>query len=281
MIATEFSLSHRELSLHTYHWSATANPNGKAIGIIHGLGEHAGRYSNVASYFCSQGYEVFAFDHQGHGQSDGAKGTIQSWESFVSQIDTFRKAIEGALDTPHDLLLWGHSMGGLVLLDYLSTRKEASTLYGAVVTSPPLKLASPPPKILTSLASVISSLAPTLTKSNELNASDLSHDQVVVETYKTDPNNHDRVSMLLGYELLDTPKRLLAKSQSMPVPVLFMHGDADRICDVAGTNQFVKEVTGDVQLKIWPGLFHETHNEPEQLDVFAYAKTWIASIAES
>lgn len=278
MAATEFSLSHLGLSLHAYHWPATAAPNGKAIGIIHGLGEHGGRYGHVAAFFNAAGFEVFAFDHQGHGRSDGAKGTIQSWESFVSEINTFRAAIEGALDTPHDLFLWGHSMGGLVLLDYLVSQEAASTLAGAVVTSPPLKLGSPPSKILMRLASVAASLAPTLTKSNELKPADLSHDPAVVEAYVTDPNNHDRVSMLLGYEMLEAPKRLLGQPCGVSVPTLFMHGDADRICDVEGTKQFVKAAVGDVQLRIWPGLYHETHNEPEQLDVLAYAKTWIDSL---
>jgi len=275
MAATEFSLSHLGLSLHAYHWPATTAANGKAIGIIHGLGEHGGRYTRVAEYFNKHGFEVFAFDHQGHGRSDGAKGAIQSWDSLVSEINTFRSAINGALNTPHELILWGHSMGALLLLEYLVSQSEASTLTGAVVTSPPLKLGSPPPKILTRLASVAASMVPTLTKSNELIAEELSHDPAVVEAYVSDPNNHNRVSMLLGHELLNAPKRLLAQSQSLPVPTLFMHGDADRICDVEGTKQFVKAAIGDVQLRIWPGLYHETHNELMYLDVLAYAKTWI------
>jgi len=278
MAVTQFRLSHAGLSLHAYHWPAIAPSKRKAIGIIHGLGEHGGRYANVAAYFCAQGYEVFAFDHQGHGQSEGAKGTIESWESFVSEINTFRSAIEGALDSPHELILWGHSMGALVLLDYLVSRPEASTLHGAVVTSPPLKLGNPPPALLRNLASIAASLVPTLTKSNELDASDLSHDEEVVRLYKSDPHNHDRVSMLLGYEMLEAPKRLLAAPQAIPVPMLLMHGDADQICDVAGTQEFAKAAKGEVHLQIWPGLFHETHNEPSQLDVFAYAKTWIEKL---
>ncbi len=278
MNVTEFKLSHLGLSLHAYHWAASSPANGKVIGIVHGLGEHGGRYTNVASYFCALGYEVFAYDHQGHGQSEGAKGTIQSWESFVSEINTFRAAIEGALDTPHELILWGHSMGALVLLDYLSSRDEAETLAAAVVTSPPLKLGNPPSKILASLASAAASMTPKLTKSNELDASDLSHDPEVVAVYKADPLNHDRVSMLLGYHMLDTAKRLLAQPQSIPVPTLLMHGDADRICDIDGTRAFANAAVGDVHLHELPGLFHETHNEPSQLDVFAFAKTWLDAL---
>lgn len=286
MLATEFSLLHLGLSLHAYHWPATGSPHGKAIGIIHGLGEHGGRYANVAAYFCAQGYEVFAFDHQGHGQSEGAKGTIQSWESFVLQINTFRSAIEGALDTPHELILWGHSMGALVLLDYLVSRPEASTLHGAVVTSPPLKLGNPPPSIIANFASLAALIAPRFTKSNELNAEDLSHDPTVVRDYTIDPNNHDRVSMLLGYEMLARGDQflssagggILSQPLNIPVPMLLMHGDADRICDIDGSRQFVKAAVGEVTFKEWPGLFHETHNEPSQLDVFAFAKTWIEKL---
>ena len=288
MTATEFKLSHLGLALHAYHWSASAPSNGKVIGIVHGLGEHGGRYTNVASYFTALGYEVFAFDHQGHGQSEGAKGTIQSWDSFVSEINTFRSAIEGALDAPHELILWGHSLGALIVLDYLVTRPEAETLAAAVVTSPPLKLGSPPPKLLIRLASLAASLAPNLTKSNELNAEDLSHDAEVVKNYVVDPLNHDRVSMLLGYEMLEVGKQLLspsgrsagllAKPIAIPVPMLLMHGDADRICDIAGSRQFAKAALGKVDLHEWPGLFHETHNEPSQSDVFAYAKTWLDAL---
>jgi len=278
MAVTEFRLSHLGLTLQAYHWPASITSNGKAIGIVHGLGEHGGRYANVAAYFNAQGYEVFAFDHQGHGRSDGPKGTIQSWESFVAEINTFRAAIEGALNAPHQLILWGHSLGALIVLDYLVSRREASTLHGAVVTSPPLKLGNPPPALLRNLASFAAKLAPTLTKSNELKATDLSHDQRVVDTYVSDPNNHDRVSMLLGYEMLSVAKRLLSESQNIPIPMLLMHGDADRICDVAGSHQFAKSAIGDVHLHTWPGLFHETHNEPSQLDVFAYAKTWLDAL---
>jgi len=278
MAATEFKLSHRGLSLHAYHWPATVPSKGVAIGIVHGLGEHGGRYTNVAAYFCAHGYEVFAFDHQGHGQSEGGKGTIQSWESFVSELNTFRAAIDGALDSPHELILWGHSMGALILLDYLVTSPDAATLCGAVVTSPPLKLGSPPNKLLISLAGLAASLLPKLTKSNELKPEEISHDSEVVKRYVSDPLNHDRVSMLLGFEMLEAPKRLLGKKHTVPVPLLLMHGEADRICDVNGSKQFVEAALGDVHLHIWPGLLHETHNEPEQVDVFAYAKTWIESV---
>jgi alpha-beta hydrolase superfamily lysophospholipase len=120
-------------------------------------------------------------------------------------------------------------------------------------------------------------LAPKLSKSNALNPRDISRQPSVVAAYTSDPLVHDRVSMLLGNEMLVRAKTLLDQVQAVSVPLLVMHGDADNICHVDGSRKFVHQAVSDVQLRIWPGCYHELHNEPEAEEVLAYAKTWLDS----
>ena len=275
MTATDVKLDHAGLALHAIHWAPTAESNGRALLFVHGLGEHAGRYSNVAAYFTSHGYHCFGFDHQGHGRSDGARGTIRSYEDVVAEINTARAALAGYVAIDTQVYLWGHSMGGAFTLSYLTTRPEAAGLAGAIVTAPPLQLGDPPGPFVVAAGRALGRALPNLTKNNELDPNDISRDPGVVSAYIADPLNHDRISLRLGAGLLTAGEDLLARPYALPVPTLLMHGSLDRIAHVDGSRAFANAATGDVTFRVWDGLSHELHNEPEQAEVFAFAKTWI------
>ncbi len=282
MRVRESYVDHLGLRLKVYHWSteptAIAAP---ALLIVHGLGEHAARYEVLAEYFAERGYHVFGFDHQGHGRSDGGRGVIQSWPSLVSEINTLRAYIQRELEQGTPITLWGHSLGALLSLDYLTGRPEAASLPAAILTAPPLQLAYRPSPALVRAGRLLSGLTPDLTIGNGLDPRSLSRDAGVVSLYMVDPLNHDRMSLRLAAQMLTAGTRLSASPQAVPCPLLLMNGSADRISDFEGARKFARQAVGEVTFRVWEGLFHELHQEPEQEEVFAFAKTWLDNLPPS
>ena len=276
-----FELDHAGATLAGLRWGAAPRDRVDAdseprrvLLIVHGLGEHIGRYGHLADYFARAGYVVYGVDHQGHGRSAGARGCIASWDSLVAELNTLRGHAEQCEGQAVSTYLWAHSLGGLIALDYLAHRPEAATLAGAVVTAPPLRVVDEPPAAVRALAPYLARLAPNLTQGNGIDARDLSRDPGVVSLYTVDPLNHDRVSMRLGAGLLAAQTRLAGRV-TIPVPTLLLHGGEDAICDVAGSRRFAAGAHGPVEFRVFDGLRHEIHNEPEQAEVFAFAKTWL------
>lgn len=274
--ADTFRIDHAGLSLQGYHWPSNADSARAAIVIVHGLGEHSGRYDHVGSYFIELGYEVFAFDHEGHGNSEGKRGAIRNWPMAVASINSALAAIRQRLPTPHlPVVLYGHSLGGLYSLDYLTGRAEAMQLTAAVVTSPPLALSFTPSPWLVKAANTLKRIAPNVTKSNELDATALSQDAGVVSMYQVDPLVHDQVSILLGADMLTHGKRLTAAGYHGDVPLLLMHGTKDGVTHPGGTSTFAEASTGPVSLELWDGGYHELHNEPYKEQVLHYIAMWL------
>ena len=242
---------------------------------VHGLGEHGGRYAHVAEALAAAGYASFAYDHEGFGESPGKRGAVRSWASVLDGIQCARAAARARYG-PRATYLWAHSMGALVALDYLATHPSAASLAGAILTAPPLVLGAPPPALLKSAAGLAAAVLPNLTKSNDLDARDVSRDPAVVAAYQADPLVHDRISMRLGEALLRLGDHYAAAPFASPVPVLLMHGEEDRIARVTGSRTLAAEARTPVELKTWPGLHHEVHNEPERAEVIAYAIDWLA-----
>ncbi len=266
------SLPYDGLTLQLYKF---VHPRHDRLLIIsHGLGENGLRFTHVAEYFYGAGYDVVAFDHQGHGRSTGARGTIVSAASLVAET----AAVLAAVNQPRYVhrVLFGHSMGGLLGLAALREPSFAMQLSAAIISAPALALGFEPPKLLVALAGVAARVAPNLTKSNDLDLTALSRDPTVAERYSADPINHDRLSMRLAHLFLELPKRLLAEPHDIEIPLLLTHGDADRICAVSGSRAYAElHVGGEVTLKEWPGGYHEMHHEPEQSEVLAYYKTFL------
>ena len=273
MIAPSHStVDYHGLQLATHFWKAST-PTLKLLLINHGLSEHGARYHTVAQYFCEAGYDVVSWDHQGHGESDGARGTIRSLDDLVGES----RAVLAAFNSPRyrHRVTWGQSMGALLTLASLRDVAFQQQLSAVLVTAPALALAFEPPALLVKLAGVASRLLPNLTKDNGLELAALSRIPSVITAYEADPLVQRRLSMRLAHAFLALPKELLAAPTDLRTPLLLMHGDADRICDVQGSRDYVALNSGaDVTLKEWPGAYHELHNEPERGEVLAFAKTF-------
>jgi acylglycerol lipase len=243
------------------------------IIMVHGIGEHIMRYALWADLFRKEGIAFTGVDLPGHGRSDGRRGNIKSYklleEMINIMIDSCRKTFPGI-----PVFLYGHSLGGGIVLDYIL--RVNPRISGAIVTSPWLRLAFEPPKVKVMLASAMKHLLPGLVQPSGLNVTHISHDEVVIENYKSDPLIHDKISLSLYNCAMSAAKYSLEHAQELKIPTLIIHGSDDMINSYEGSREFA-EKSGKVQFRIWEGGYHELHNEPFKDEVFGYILSWINS----
>lgn len=241
--------------------------------LVHGLGEHAGRYEHVAKAFTDHGYALVGFDHPGHGKSEGVRGHIASYATVTDFITRLLSEMAGSYPGLPQFL-YGHSMGGNIGLYYLLTCHPQ--LAGAIITSPGLGTADPVPAWKTLMGKVLYNVLPAMQMDNGLLLSGLAHDAAVIQAYKADPLVHGKISVRLGIEMLSNGKEIVAHAaQFPPIPLLLMQGSADPIVSPQVTDQFAKAFRGDLTYKVWDGLYHELHNEPQQTAVIATMVDWL------
>lgn len=262
--------AHDGLDLYAQCWTPDA-PRA-VVGLIHGLGEHSGRYAHVAAALNRAGYAVLAFDLRGHGRSAGPRGHTPSYEALLADIDRLIEQV-GQRFPGLPAFLYGHSLGGNLVLNHALRRRPA--LAGVVATSPGLRLAFEPPPIKVALARVMNALLPAFVQPNGLEVAALSRDPQVVHDYTHDSLVHDRISARLFVGFFEAGRWALAHAAEMALPLLLVHGDADRICAVEGSREFAAQAPGDCSLQAWAGLYHETHNEPEKEQVLQFAIDWL------
>jgi alpha-beta hydrolase superfamily lysophospholipase len=246
--------------------------NTKAVIIlIHGLGEHIQRYIYWADLFKKEGFGFVGVDLPGHGRSEGKRGNIKSYALIGEMIDILLKSCNQTFPGI-PVYIYGHSLGGGIVLDYLLRRKPR--VKGAIVTSPWLRLSFEPARIKLIMSSVMKNLLPGLIQPSGLNVSHISHDEAVVEKYKTDPLVHGKISVSLFHGAMTAAKYSLTHASELKVRTLILHGSDDMITSPEGSREFA-EKTGMAELKIWEGGYHELHNEPFKDEVFKYIMNWI------
>ena len=245
------------------------------IALVHGQGEHLGRYDHVAHWFNAHGFAVTLYDQQGHGQSEGTRGHAASIEVLLDDLGQFLEKTKD-LYPGLPVFLYGHSMGGNVALNYVLRRKP--DLKGIITTGPWIRLAFEAPALKVAAGYLLKRFMPNLTLPNGVHAKFVSRDPEVVKKYVNDPLVHARVSAAGGIALLEGAGWLNKYSGPMPIPALLMHGGADRLTSAPATREFSTRVTGDVTFQEWPGLYHEIHNEKEQEAVFEAVLKWIMGL---
>jgi alpha-beta hydrolase superfamily lysophospholipase len=233
------------------------------IILVHGIGEHVGRYDHWIKKFNDRGFSFVGLDLPGHGKSDGKRGHIRDY-SVTDEM----------LDTLIPMFLYGHSLGGGIVLDYL-IRKDPP-VKGAIVTSPFLRLAFQPDKFKLTLASVMNGILPSLIQPSGLVVEHISHDTSVVEAYKNDPLVHGKISVGLFNSALDAASHSLAYAENIRIPVLLLHGADDLLTSPAASRELASK-SKYVTLKIWEGGYHELHNEPFKDEVFSLIADWLES----
>jgi alpha-beta hydrolase superfamily lysophospholipase len=241
------------------------------VTLVHGLGEHSGRYAQVADFLGRAGYALLTFDLRGHGKTTGSRGDARL-PDITSDMDL--SLAEARRRWPgKPLFLYGLSLGGLLALYFTLQRKPR--LNGVVASGPGLRTPLEKQKAKVALANLLASVLPHLILSSGLQPEDISRVHAVVEAYRSDPLVHDKASLSLARDALAAGRWTLAHAAEFASPLLLMQGSADRLVYPEGAQQFAKLVPGDVTLKIWTGLHHEIHNEPEKEDVLRFLADWL------
>lgn len=262
------------ISIYAQGWQPEGDIKATIL-IIHGLGEHGGRYADAAAHFVKYGYASLAMDHHGHGKTSGKKGHVANYEYFWDEADALlaeaKKRYPGK-----PVFVWGHSMGGNIALSYMLGRKPA--IKGLIGTGSFIKLAFEPPALLLAIGRITRKLMPGFIQHNQVKPEDLSHDPAVVEAYKKDPLVGHSISSELGLSLLERGHELFDFKGEVPCPVLLMHGKEDHLTSPLGTETFGRQAKGDVTVKMWDGMYHEIHNEVGKEEVLEYMRAWMERV---
>lgn len=258
------------IKLYGQYWS---DENVKAVVcIVHGMGEHSGRYAHVAKFLNENNYAVIAHDQRGHGKSGGNRGHTPSYDLLLDGISDLLKQAD-SLFPNSPKFLYGHSMGGNFVLNYAMRRKPE--IAGVILSSPWFKLAFEPTAAKVTLAKMVNRIFPSFTQSSNLDATALSRDIAVVNAYKNDKLVHDKVSSNLFLIIHNSGIWALEHVQEFPLPLLIYHGTGDRLTSAKASEEFAKKIRGNVTFKLWEGFYHETHNEPEKQEVLNFVKEWM------
>lgn len=259
------------LRLYAQGWHPGSEPRA-LVCLVHGLGEHSGRYQHVAARLNGVGYVLLAFDQRGHGKSEGERGYAPGFDVLTEDIAHFVEKSTGRYPKS-PCFLYGHSLGGSLVIEYALRRRPQ--LAGVIATAPALRTAFAPPAWKVVLGKIMYRLWPTLSMSNEIDTRTLSRDPDVVSDYENDPLVHDRLTPRLGIDLLKSGEWALQHASEFPLPLLLMHGSADRLTSAQASSEFAAKAGEACTLKIWDGLYHEVHNEPEKEDVLTYLLEWL------
>jgi len=269
------------LRLHLQRWPARGAAHG-TVQIVHGLGEHIGRYEALAAALNAAGWHVAGHDHRGHGRSEGARGTVAGAASLLTDL----AAVSDHLRDGGPLVLLGHSLGGLIAARFVAEglggpgARWVRDVDGLVLSSPALDPGLGAAQKL--LLAVAGRMAPDLRLSNGLKPAWISRDPEVVRRYEQDPLVHDRVTARLVRFIVDAGALVRRRAPRWRVPTLLLWAGADRCVAPAGSAAFAAAApAGVVTAQEFPGLYHEIFNEPEREQVLSHLLRWLARLEPS
>jgi acylglycerol lipase len=252
------------------------DPPTAVVVLVHGAGEHSGRYEHVAERLVGDGYAVHALDHRGHGRSQGPRALIDRVDHAVTDLNALVSAAvqhESAASIP--VVMVGHSMGAMIALRYASDhqhRLDGLALSGALASIEASRA-------LRTVGRVISAVAPTLGLIT-IDSSLISRDRAVVEDYRSDPLvHHGKLPARTAAEIADTVTGFPAQVGEITVPTLIMYGTEDRLCPPAGSEMLGERIgAADKRVIAYQGLYHEIFNEPELDAVLSDLSGWLAAL---
>jgi alpha-beta hydrolase superfamily lysophospholipase len=272
MLHQEFHIDATDgIKLYAQHLAPEAEPKA-VICLLHGLGEHSARYSHVIRALTQAGYALITFDLRGHGRSGGPRGHTPSSDSFLYDID--RLLAEAGRRYPgKPCFIYGHSLGGLLALFYTLRRKPE--LAGVVTTGAGLKTPLIKQKLKVIFAKTFARVYPTMTLPTGLDPALLSHDPQVVKAYRDDPWVHDKASLAMASSSIQAIEWTMERAAEFAHPLFMLHGTDDQLTYPSGSQEFAQQVRGACTLRLWDGLYHEMHNEPEGDQVIGEIIQWL------
>lgn len=240
---------------------------------MHGVGEHIGRYQADGEALAGAGYILAGFDQRDFGKSGGKRGHTPGLEAYFDDIDLFLAEVDRRYPD-QQRFLYGHSMGGILVLAYPPIRKPALT--GVIATAPVLKSSIEKQKLKVALAKVLGNVLPNLDMKSGIHSQMLSMDPLVANIYTSDLLVHPIVSTAWGKAMLDAIEIAFENAPFFPLPLLLMHGTKDEIAFPTSSTEYAKLAPkGKVTLKMWEGFKHELHTDPEKAEVFKTMVDWL------
>jgi acylglycerol lipase len=272
MVHHEYSWkSNNGISLFGQSWMPEGSPRA-VINYVHGFRDHSGRFEKWALRLTGNDYGVIAIDLRGHGRSEGRRGYAAGFDSYVKDVLVLcSRARDLFGNSPH--ILYGHSLGGNIVANYLISERILPA--ACVISSPWFTLANKPPILKLTLARVARFLVPGLLVSSNLDTEGLSHNKEVVEQYLNDPLVHNSILPRLFFEIELNGIKASKSIYKINIPLLVMHGAADRITSIRKTRDFVINAGNLTTFKEWPDAYHELHNDTDEKEVFDFLLQWL------
>jgi acylglycerol lipase len=257
-----------------YYQAWLPDGNVKAIlFLVHGLGEYCGRYTNHVNHFVPLGYAVYGLDHLGHGKSDGEREVIKRFTDYTEPLTRYYKMVKDwHPDKP--VFIFGHSLGGLITCCYLL--EHQADFKGAILSAPAVKISDSISPMTVTMGKILSRIAPKAGVM-ALDASGISRDPDVVKAYVNDPLIfHGKTPARLAAEILKAMMRVNAKMEKIMLPFIIVQGSEDKLVDSRGAQMlYNKAGSRDKTLKVYEGLYHEIHSEPERSIMFKDVEDWL------
>lgn len=251
------------LSLLTRHWPAEAAS--ATVLIVHGLGEHSGRWDHVGSRFAEQGFDTHALDLRGHGKEELSAVDIEDFNHYLQDVELMSDRLRSP-DRP--LVIYGHSMGGLISLGYVVAGHPAPDLL--VLSAPALSGGN---VVLRTAAKLLSKVVPSFAMSGSIKGEHLSRDPEVGERYFADPQVLTKGTTRFGAELFSAMGRVTEALDQLDVPTLVIHGTDDKLVPPSASAPLA--ASPHVTRKLFPGFRHELHNEPDADEALDFVTGWI------
>jgi alpha-beta hydrolase superfamily lysophospholipase len=242
------------------------------FAVVHGLGEHSGRYERFARGMARHGMATHAVDLRGHGQSPGRRGHVDSWSQWTDDTAAFVRHVDHVASG--EVVPLGHSFGGAAMLSTVLAGKLPK-IQRFVVSSPALKLKVAVPSLQLSLVKLASRFAPTLTQDNKVNPGTISRIPEVVEAYRNDPFVHSKISTRMFTEWQSASADILAQAGEIRIPFLILAGTDDMLVDPQGSQELHRR-SSISELRMLEGRYHEPFNDLGSDQVFDMIAHWLA-----
>lgn len=263
-----------KLKLYYQTWQPQGNAKAILV-IVHGLGGHGSKYSNIVQHFIPKQYTIYAFDMRGHGRSPGQRGYINSWAEFREDLRKFINLVQ-TQQPKCPIFLLGHSLGSVVVLDYvLRHPQEAAALQGLITLAPSLgKVGVPKVKLL--IGQLMSRIWPRFSLSTGLDLAAGARDEKVLAAYTKDTLRHTLGTARLATEFLDTVAWVNNHAAELQLPLLILHGGADRVTLPESSQIFYEQVTFADKTRIeYPEAYHELQDDLNYQEVLADLENWL------
>lgn len=251
----------------------TNDDNEDIILVTHGMGEHSESYSVFCNGMLPGPYDIYAWDLRGHGRSEGKRG-VASLREYVEDLQCFVRMIRSQ-EPNKNIYMLGHSMGGLILMEYLLKNPEEN-FKGVVFSSPLLGISVEVPVVKDMAARMLVKFLPNVTLFNEINNEDLTHDLDIVESYEKDPLRHNQVCPRLYLDFLDSFSDIRQRVKNLNYPVIMQLAGIDRLVSLPASREIFSLLGSEDKTKIvYDKMYHEIYNELDRDQVYKDLKEWL------